>query len=192
MTHVPSITLDDALSIRFPGGGGLDLTTAILCCSVKSPVVIQSIEAECDQVRVQWYRLITQMQRTPAIKMELTSLRCEYMQQTAATYDPSSPSKKWFFSPSKTFPSPISSSRSTAQPRLSSSTSPRDPSAFIPFKISALCDGKMQVFSPPRSCSSNTCVTPFIAYTCTRHSSRRSTTASAEIGTVLLSPLLQM
>ncbi len=147
MTHVPETAFDQAVAMQFPGGGGLDRTTAILCCSVKSPIVVLGFEAECDQLRVQWCRLISQLRQTPAINLELTSLRCEYMQQPLASHDPLSPTKTWFFSPSKTFPSPSSLSRSPAPllQRARSSSSPIDSNAYTAFKISALFDGTVQV-----------------------------------------------
>jgi hypothetical protein len=131
MTHVPATSLHEALLIRFPGGGGLDNTTAMLCCQVKSPISVQSFDAECDRVHVQWYRLITPSQRTPAIKIELTSLRCEHTPQLSTSSQSSS--------------SPSISSSSSSSSCTASSSAPIFQSASVPFKIFALCDGTMQV-----------------------------------------------
>jgi hypothetical protein len=77
-THIPAPCLSRILSLRFPGGGGLDNTTAILCCRVTDPVTVQSLEAECERLNVQWFRMVSHMHRTPAIKLALTSLRFEH------------------------------------------------------------------------------------------------------------------
>lgn len=186
MTHVPATSLHEALLIRFPGGGGLDNTTAMLCCQVKSPISVQSFDAECDRVHVQWYRLITPSQRTPAIKIELTSLRCEHTPQLATS------------SQSSSSPSISSSSSSSSCP--ASSSVPLFQSASVPFKIFALCDGTMQV---QNSISINKtsflrCCRPgrsYPAFECApKHTLTRflcrCTTASAGTGTVLSSPSL--
>ena len=117
-THIPSLTLPQTLSIRFAGGGALDHTTAILCCRVTSPVTVQGFEAECDGVHVQWYRLVPQLQRTPAVKIGLTSVRCEYAPSIDAAAHESSPA---------------------------SSSSPPQPRSLGLSKLSVICDGSVQV-----------------------------------------------
>jgi hypothetical protein len=123
------------LSLRFPGGGGLDTTTAILCCRVTDPISVQSIEVECDRLNVQWYRVVTQMQRTPAIKLALTNLSFEHFPLADEAASPS---------PSAS-PLPPHSTPSSSLPPLSLSSLPLHAAPSIPRKFSFVCDGEMQV-----------------------------------------------
>jgi hypothetical protein len=138
-THIPASSLSQILAIRFPGGGGLDKTTALLCCQISSPVTVQSIEALCDRVQVQWHRLVTNTQRSPAVKLEFTALRfglepsLDMGISQSLTSSPSMSSSSTTPSASQTLPQPMSSSSLTERGQLD------------PCKISLLCDGMMQV-----------------------------------------------
>jgi hypothetical protein len=131
-THIPASCMSRILSLRFPGGGGFDNTTAILCCRVTDPVAVQSLEAECERLNVQWYRMVTHMHRTPAIKLALTNLRFEHvpLADAAASAPPSLSHSALLFSP----PPP-----SLPQSSLLQSS----PSALC--KASFLCDADMHV-----------------------------------------------
>jgi hypothetical protein len=133
-THIPASSLSQILAIRFPGGGGLDKTTALLCCQISSPVTVQSIEALCDRVQVQWHRLVTNTQRTPAVKLEFTELRFGL-----------EPSLDMGISQSSTSSPSMSSSASQTLPQPMSSSSLTERGQLDPCKISLLCDGMMQV-----------------------------------------------
>ena len=134
-THIPTSCMSRTLSLRFPRGGGLDNTTAILCCRVTDPISVQSIEVECDRLNVQWYRVVTQMQRTPAIKLALTNLSFEHfpLADEAASASPSAS------------PLPSHSTLSSLPPPSHSSTLPPQAAPSVPRKGSFLCDGVMQV-----------------------------------------------
>lgn len=135
-THIPTSCMSRTLSLRFPGGGGLDTTTAILCCRVTDPISVQSIEVECDRLNVQWYRVVTQTQRTPAIKLALTNLSFEHfpLADEAASASPSAS------------PLPPHSTLSSSLPPPSlSSKLPLHAAPSIPRKVSFVCDGEMQV-----------------------------------------------
>jgi hypothetical protein len=139
--HIPASSLPQILSIRFPGGGGLDKTTAMLCCKIASPVVVQSFEAVCDRLHLQWYRLVNAVQRTPAVMVEFSSLRFELQPSIDAEISQ--------------LPTMLhTSSSSSDSPESSSSQTPQKPilpipiietGVHFPLKFSFLCDGTMQV-----------------------------------------------
>jgi hypothetical protein len=138
-THIPASCLSQILAIRFPGGGGLDKTTALLCCQISTPVAVQSIEALCDRVQVQWHRLVTNTQRTPAVKLELTAFRFGLEPSLDTDTFESSAS-----SPSMSLSSTVPLAPQTL-PQSMSSSSRTERRLHDPCKISLLCDGMIQV-----------------------------------------------